>query len=60
MVKNFPVEIVLGNLVIMRISVHFCQRKFLNKHLRFFHSCLTCFVHPASSCEELCTVYLSC
>jgi hypothetical protein len=34
-VKILPVEIVLGNLVIMRISVHSCQRKFLNKHLRF-------------------------
>ena len=42
----------------MRISVHLCQRKFLNKHLRLFHSCLTCFVHPASSFEELCAVYL--
>ncbi len=36
-VKNFPDEIVLGNLVIMRFSVHLCQRKFLNKHLRFSH-----------------------
>jgi hypothetical protein len=27
----------LGNLVIMRFSVHLCQRKFLNKHLRHFH-----------------------
>ena len=26
----------------------------------FSHSCLTCFVHPASSCEELCAVYLLC
>ena len=34
-VRIFPDEIVLGNLVIMRISVHLCQRKFLNKHLRF-------------------------
>ncbi len=40
-VRIFPDEIVLGNLVIignfviMRFSVHLCQRKFLNKHLRF-------------------------
>jgi hypothetical protein len=35
MVPIFPDEIVLGNSVIMRFSVHLCQRKFLNKHLRF-------------------------
>jgi hypothetical protein len=40
-VRIFPDEIVsgnlviIGNLVIMRFSVHLCQRKFLNKHLRF-------------------------
>ena len=45
-VKIFPVEIVLGNLVIMRISVHLCQRKFLNKHLRFPIHDLHVFVHP--------------
>ncbi len=33
--KDQHVEIVLGHLVIMRISVHLCQRKFLNKHLHF-------------------------
>ena len=34
-VRIFPDKIVFGNLVIMRFSVHLCQRKFLNKHLRF-------------------------
>jgi hypothetical protein len=27
--------VIIGNLVIMRFPVHLCQRKFLNKHLRF-------------------------
>jgi hypothetical protein len=30
----------------MRISVHLCQRKFLNKHLRFSIHDLHVFVHP--------------
>jgi hypothetical protein len=31
-VRVFPDEIVLGHLVIMRFSVHLCQRKSCNKH----------------------------
>jgi hypothetical protein len=42
----FPDEIVLGHLVIMRFSVHLCQRKFCNKHLRFPIHDLHVFVHP--------------
>jgi hypothetical protein len=36
--KEFSDEIVLGNLVIMRLfcAIH-VQRRFLNKHLRHFH-----------------------
>ena len=30
----------------MRISVHLCQRKFLNKHLRFSIHDFHVFVHP--------------
>ncbi len=59
-VRIFPDEIVLGNLVIMRSSVHLCQRKFLNKHLRLNPTCMCSIVYPVSSFEELCPVYLSC
>ncbi len=45
-VRIFPDEIVLGNLVIMRSSVHLCQRKFFNKHLRFPLHDLHVFVRP--------------
>jgi len=44
----------------MRFSVYLCQRKSWNKHLRFSIHVFTCFVHPSSSCEELCVVFLSC
>jgi hypothetical protein len=45
--RIFPDEIVLGNLVIMRFSVHLCQRKFLNKHLRFsIHVSHVSFIPP--------------
>ena len=44
----------------MRISVHLCQRKFLNKHLRFFHSWSPCIRSSASSYEELCAAFLPC
>jgi hypothetical protein len=46
-VPIFPDEIVLGILVIMRFSVHLCQRKFLNKHLRFcIHISHASFIPP--------------
>jgi hypothetical protein len=55
-VRIFPDEIVLGNLVIignlviMRFSVHLCQRKFLNKHLRFaIHVSHALFIPPLAS-----------
>jgi hypothetical protein len=35
-VPIFPDEIVLGNLVIMRFSVHLCQRKFLTYRFCIF------------------------
>ena len=46
-VKFFSDKIVFGNLVIMRFSVHLCQRKFLNKHLRFsIHVLHASFIPP--------------
>jgi hypothetical protein len=46
-VRIFPDKIVFGNLVIMRFSVHLCQRKFLNKHLRFsIHVSHVSFIPP--------------
>jgi hypothetical protein len=52
-VRFFPDEIVwgnlviIGNLVIMRFSVHLCQRKFHNKHLRFsIHVSHALFIPP--------------
>jgi hypothetical protein len=35
MVKSYFFKFIIGNLVIMRFSVHSCQKKFLNKHLHF-------------------------
>jgi hypothetical protein len=46
-VRVFPDEIVLGNLVIMRFSVHLCQSKFLHKYLRFsIHASHVSFIPP--------------
>ncbi len=43
--RIFP-EIVSGNLVIMRFSVHLCQRRFLNEHSSISHHVFHAFVHP--------------
>ncbi len=41
--RIFPDEIVLGNLVITRFSVHLCQRKFLNKLIFAFQFMISMF-----------------
>ena len=59
LMESMPV-VIIGNLVIMGFSGHLCQRKSCNKHSSLFHPCFPCFVHPVSSCEEICTAFLPC
>ena len=58
--KGFFQEIVLGNLVIMRLFVHLSSEKISEYISSLSHPCFTYFVHPFSSFEDLCVEFLTC